>query len=114
MNTPTPKPRRYGMVLRVKPGKLEEYTRYHAAVWPGVLDRITRSKIANYSIYHREGWLFAYFEYRGDDFAADMRLMAADPETQRWWAIMEPLQEPLPTRAPGEWWAPMEEVFHHD
>jgi len=41
-----------------------------------------------------------------------MRLMEADPETQRWWAVMKPIQEPLPTRAPGEWWAPMEEVFH--
>jgi L-rhamnose mutarotase len=43
-----------------------------------------------------------------------MRKMAADPATQRWWAIMEPMQDPLPTRAPGEWWAPMEAVFHLD
>jgi len=112
-----PKPqklRRYGMVLRVKPERFEEYKRYHRAVWPGVLERIAKSKITNYSIYHREGWLFAYFEYRGDDFDADMRLMASDPETLRWWEVMEPMQEPLPTRAPGEWWAPMEEVFHLD
>ena len=114
MNPTNRKPRRFGMVLRVKPENLEAYTRYHAAVWPGVLDRITKSRIANYSIYHREGWLFSYFEYLGDDFAADMKRMAADPETQRWWAVMEPLQDPLPSRAPGEWWAPMEELFHHD
>ncbi len=107
-------PRRFGLVLRVKPGCLEEYRRHHAAVWPGVLERITRCRIANYSIFHRDGWLFSYFEYGGDDFEADMRLMAADPETRRWWAIMEPLQDPLPDRAPGEWWARMEEVFHHD
>jgi L-rhamnose mutarotase len=25
-----------------------------------------------------------------------------------------PLQSPLPTRANGEWWAGMEEVFHTD
>jgi L-rhamnose mutarotase len=43
-----------------------------------------------------------------------MRRMAADPETQRWWGIMEPMQEPLENRATGEWWASMEEVFHHD
>ena len=112
MKTNPAQSRRYGMVLRVRPEKFEEYKRLHLAVWPGVLDRITKSRIANYSIYHREGWLFAYFEYRGADFAADMRLMEADPETQRWWAVMKPIQEPLPTRAPGEWWAPMEEVFH--
>ena len=45
---------------------------------------------------------------------APIYLMAADPATQRWWAIMEPMQVPLPNRGPGEWWARMEEVFHHD
>ena len=106
-------PVRYGMVLRVRPEHFEEYRRQHAAVWPGVLQQITDSKVTNYSIFHREGWLFSYFEYRGDDFAADMKRMAASPETQRWWALMEPMQDPLPTRGPGEWWARMEEVFHH-
>jgi L-rhamnose mutarotase len=43
-----------------------------------------------------------------------MAKMAADPKTQEWWAIMKPMQEPLPTRASGEWWAGMEEVFHAD
>ena len=58
-----------------------------------------------------QGWLlFAYFEYVGDDFDADMAKMAADPETQRWWDIMMPMQDPLETRAEGEWWADMEEV----
>ncbi len=108
------KHRRYGMMIRVKPERFEEYKRYHEAVWPGVLERITASKISNYSIFHREGWLFAYFEYWGDDFDADMRLMANDPETLRWWDVMKPMQEPLPTCAPGEWWAPMDEVFHVD
>jgi L-rhamnose mutarotase len=102
------------MVLRVQPEKFEEYKRLHAAVWPGVLKCISKSSIRNYSIFHKDSWLFSYFEYTGDDFDADMRLMAADPETRRWWAIMEPMQDPLPSRAPGEWWAKMEEVFHLD
>ena len=38
--------------------------------------------------------LYAYFEYTGSDFAADMAKMAADPKTQEWWAIMEPMQDP--------------------
>jgi L-rhamnose mutarotase len=103
---------RYGMVIRVKPGTLEEYTRLHAAVWPGVLAMIEACKIRNYSIYHKDGWLFSYFEYIGTDFAADMAHMAADPETQRWWNVCKPCHEPLSTRAEGEWWAAMEEVFH--
>jgi L-rhamnose mutarotase len=43
-----------------------------------------------------------------------MRLMAEDPDTRRWWSIMEPMQDPYPERPEGAWWAPMEEVFHHD
>jgi L-rhamnose mutarotase len=43
-----------------------------------------------------------------------MAKMAADPKTQEWWAVMMPMQKPLETRASGEWWANMEEVFHAD
>ena len=103
---------RHGSVIKVRPEKLAEYVKYHAAVWPEVLKTITRCNIRNYSIYHKDGWLFSYFEYIGEDFAADMARMAADPKTQEWWAIMGPMQQPLETRAPGEWWAEMEEVFH--
>jgi L-rhamnose mutarotase len=75
---------------------------------------IIECNIRNYSIFHKDNQLFAYFEYVGDDFAADMAKMAADPTTQKWWEIMEPMQQPVETRQPGEWWANMEEVFHLD
>ena len=58
--------------------------------------------------------LFAYLEYTGTDFDADMAKMAADPKTIEWWAVMMPMQKPISTRAEGEWWANMEEVFHMD
>jgi L-rhamnose mutarotase len=105
---------RYGQIIRVRPERLEEYKAYHARVWPEVLKTITRCHIRNYSIFHRDGLLFAYFEYHGDDFAADMAAMAADPKTQEWWAVMRPMQEPMATAAPGDWWADMTEVFHTD
>ena len=70
------------------------------------------ANIRNYSIFSFGEQLFAYFEYVGDDFAADMARMAADPETQRWWDVMMPMQQPLDGRAEGEWWASMTEVFH--
>ena len=105
---------RYGMVIKARPEKLEEYKRLHAAVWPGVLKMIGACNIRNYSIYFKDGFLFSYFEYHGKDFAGDMAKMAADPLTQNWWAVCKPCQEPLPTCAEGEWWANMEEVFHCD
>ncbi len=106
--------KRYGMLIGLRPDKYEEYKRLHAAVWPSVLKTIHDCGIRNYSIYHHDGQLFAYFEYNGRDFAADMARMAADPETQKWWDICKPMQRPLASRAPGEWWADMEEVFHCD
>ena len=102
------------MVLRIKPEALESYKKYHAAVWPEVLKTITACNIRNYSIYLKDDLLFGYMEYHGTDRAADWAKMAADPKTQEWWSIMEPMQQPLSTRQPGEWWAEMEEVFHHD
>ncbi len=43
-----------------------------------------------------------------------MAKMAADPKTQEWWSVCIPMQEGLPTRKAGEWWATMDEVFHTD
>jgi L-rhamnose mutarotase len=106
--------KRHGSVILLRPGALEEYKRYHTNAWPEILDMIRQCKIRNYSIYFKDGFLFSYFEYTGTDFDADMAKMAADPKTQEWWAIMKPMQEPLDTRAQGEWWAQMEEVFHMD
>ncbi len=106
--------KRYGKVIKIKPEKLEEYKELHAAVWPGVLKKINECNIQNYSIYYRDGFLFSYYEYTGDDHDADMKKMAADPETQRWWKVTDPCQQPLETCKEGEWWAGMEEVFHTD
>jgi len=105
---------RHGSVVRLRPEKEAEYVELHAAVWPEVLERLTASGIRNYSIFLRDGILFAYFEYVGEDFAADMRAMAADEATQRWWAIMEPMQEKWPTASAEDWWTNMTEVFHAD
>lgn len=106
--------KRFGQIIGVKTEHFEEYKKYHAAVWPEILDKIKECNIQNYSIFHKEGQLFAYMEYTGNDFKADMAKMAADPKTQEWWAIMEPMQNPLENREEGEWWATMDEVFHLD
>ena len=106
---------RIGMVIGVRPERLEDYKRLHAAVWPDVLAMISACNIRNYSIFLKEpeNLLFSFFEYHGTDFSADMAKMAADPKTQEWWAVCMPCQAPLETRKDGEWWAGMEEVFFH-
>ena len=106
---------RMGLCIGLKPEVIPEYTKIHAAVWPEVLAAITKANIRNYSIFLREpeNMLFAYWEYHGTDFAADAAIMAQNPAMQKWWTICDPMQVPLTTRAEGEWWARMVEVFHH-
>lgn len=111
--------KRYGMVVGLKPERVAEYKKLHAAAWPEVLQMIQQCNIRNYSIYLRtlddgQPHLFSYFEYVGSDFAGDMAKMAADSTTQRWWALCKPCQKPLNNRAPEEWWSGMEEIFHAD
>ncbi len=106
--------KRYGMVIRVRPELEDAYVHLHANTWPEVLRKISDCNMRNYTIFMRDGFLFAYYEYVGDDYEADMAKMAADPVTQAWWKLTDPCQEPVESAAKGERWAEMEEVFHHD
>ena len=112
------KVQRFGSVIGLKAEKKDYYVKLHAETWPSVLEQIRRSNIRNYSIYmtELEGklYLFAYFEYAGDDFEADMKEMAKDPETQRWWKETDPCQFRIPGTPDGEQWKRMPEVFHTD
>ncbi len=107
---------RMGQVIRLKPEIISDYKRIHAAVWPAVLHAIAGSNIHNYSIFLKEpeNMLFAYWEYHGTDFEADMEKMKLVPEMREWWKITDPMQSPFENRKQGEWWARMEQVFHTD
>jgi len=108
--------KRMGMVIGVKADRIADYKRVHAAVWPEILAKISDCNIRNYTIFLREpeNLMFGYWEYHGTDWAADAAKMAADPRTQDWWDMCKPMQQPLETREPGDWWAMAEEVFHLD
>ena len=107
--------KRFGSVIGLDPEKEQYYCELHADVWPTIVDRIRQSNIQNYSIYVTEirgqKYLFSYFEYVGTDLEADMKAMADDPETQRWWQETDPCQIQLPGRQPGANWSDMEMVF---
>jgi len=115
----TIQPRRYGSVIGVKEDKLAYYKELHAHPWPGVLKKLDECNIHNYSIYLKQmddgkHYLFSYFEYTGSDFDADMKKMADDETTRKWWKETDPCQFPLDNRKKGEWWASMQEVYHSD
>lgn len=102
---------RIGQMVKVKPDGLEAYKRYHANPFPGVNEMIKKCHIQNYTIYNFGDYLFANFEYTGDDFAADMEMMQRDPATQQWWAAVHPCLEAM---EPGKIWSNMEAVYHLD
>lgn len=108
------KGQRIAWVIKVKPEKLEEYKKLHANPWPEVNAILRDANIRNYSIYYRDGLLFSYLEYTGNDFDADMKKMSDNPITQKWWKLTDPCQEPVESAGEGVWWADMEEVYHLD
>ena len=110
--------KRVGQIIKLKPEKYEEYRRLHADPWPEVLATLRAANVRNYSIYHKDGYLFACYEYVGSDYAADMAKIANDPKTHEWWALTDPCQEPVEGNSKGSregnWWIDMEELFHID
>ena len=107
---------RHGQRLGVKPECFAEYRRHHVRIWPEIAAAIHAAGIRNYSIFHFQGELFGYYEYEGPpaEYAARLRALAAAPRMREWWDLMESMQIPHPARAPGAWWAEMDEVFHQD
>ena len=108
---------RHAWVTGLRSEKAAHYENLHAHPWPGVCRMIKQCHIRDFSIYEREiggkTYLFAYLEYTGKDFAADMKKMGADPETRRWWKETDPCQQPLPdAAAKGKIWSDTKEVFH--
>lgn len=106
--------KRYGQMIKLKRGGIEKYINYHQNPWPGVNEMINECNLTNYSIFIKDNYLFAYFEYVGKDFIEDMQKMAADSITRKWWDTIKPLMEPIETRNHVEFWADMEEIYHLD
>ena len=109
---------RYGSVIGLRSEKKDYYEKLHANPWPEINAMIKKCNIQNYTIYETELdgklYLFSYFEYVGDDFAADMAKMAADPKTQEWWEECKPCQIRLPGTPDDEQWKSIPAVYHLD
>jgi L-rhamnose mutarotase len=105
---------RFCQVLHLKPEHRGDYIRAHANIWPEIKQLIHEANIRNYSLYLKDDLLIGVFEYIGIDMNADWKKMVESQRMKDWWALMTPMQEPLSTRAPGEWWATTEEIWHMD
>lgn len=110
-------PERHAWITGLKPEMAAHYRDLHARPWPSVNRMLKECHVQNFSIWQREidgkQYLFAYLEYTGRDFDADMKKMAADPDTQRWWKQTDPCQIPLPdAAAEGKIWSDLTEVYY--
>src|SRR4029453_2156820 len=69
---------RYCFLLRVRPERMDEYRRRHAAVWPEMLRALADTGWRNYSLFlHDDGLLVGYVE------AHDLRGRTGRPRRQR-------------------------------
>ena len=103
---------RIGRLIKLRPEYRERYIVLHRHVFPDVIEQIRIANIRNYSIFLRDGFLFAFNEYVGNDYQADMDAMARHPTVKDWWKLTDPMQQTLlPDDAEG-WWASMDEIFH--
>jgi L-rhamnose mutarotase len=109
------KVKRVGMVIGIRPEKIEEYKVLHADDRPGVRDLLTKYNMHNFSIFLHEidgkYYEFGYYEYTGDDFEADMAKLDAEPRNKQWLEICDPMQVPLKGY---DSWAVMEQVYYNE
>ncbi len=103
--------RRICFTLQVKPERLEEYRRRHAAVWPDMLAALRDAGWHDYSLFLRDdGLLVGYF--LTDDLDASLDAMEATDVNARWQAEMAPFFADLPGGRRDRGFIVLDEVFH--
>ena len=96
---------------------IAEYEGWHREVWPGIRKSIVDGGIEGMEIYRLENRLFMIIETgvvaTGEDFSFEKKaaMDEANPEVQRWEALMWKYQVAIPGGKPGEKWRLMERIF---
>jgi L-rhamnose mutarotase len=103
--------RRVCFQLQVKPDRLAEYKKRHAAVWPDMLQALADNGWHNYSLFLRaDGLLIGYLET--ESLADAQAGMARTEVNGRWQAEMAEFFVDLGDAAPDTGFVELEEVFH--
>lgn len=98
--------------LRDDQEKVDAYIRYHAEVWPEVLEGLRLDGVTDMKIFLRGRRMFMYMT-ANDDYVPGGRPNghAPHPRVLEWDRLMRTLQQPSPEAGETEWWADMELVF---
>ena len=98
--------------LKDDPVAIESYDRYHADVWPEVLEDLREIGIDDMTIWRRGTRMVMLLEVP-DDF--DLRKLAGSPDShprvKEWGQLMGTFLKPLPDADFVGLWQPMTEVF---
>ncbi|MCC6728274.1 MAG: L-rhamnose mutarotase [Chthonomonadales bacterium] len=79
---------RVGLLLRVKPEKLDEYRALHENIWPDLKAELKAAGMRNYSLWLLpDGREFGYLEC--DDWQATCDYLATSAVHERWQALMQ-------------------------
>jgi L-rhamnose mutarotase len=102
---------RIGMVIGIKQDCIDHYRALHDG--PGVRDLLQAHNIFNFNIFLQkmpdgQFYEFAYYEYRGRDYDADLAKLAREPRNIAWLKQTDATQTPLDGHAS---WAIMERIF---
>lgn len=104
---------RYCLVGQVRPDRLDEYRRRHAAVWPELLNALKDAGWRQYSLFlGTDGLLVGYVE--ADDLAAAQAAVEATEVNAAWQREMSDLFAGLDGQPPDQNWRLLDEVFNLD
>lgn len=79
---------RVGLLLKVKPDKIEEYKQIHANVWPDLLEALRAAGMRNYSLWLApDGTEFGYLEC--ENWQATCDYLAKCEVHDRWQVFMQ-------------------------
>ena len=103
------------MLIGIKPDQITAYEALHAASNQGVRDLLDKYHMHNFSIYIQkmddgQYYLFGYYEYTGNNYKADMEMMAKEPRNIQWLSKTDAMQIPLTGQKS---WTKMQEIFHN-
>jgi L-rhamnose mutarotase len=105
--------KRVGMVIKIKPDRIQKYLKLHSDTNPGVRDLLTKYHMRNFSIFLTQledgnYYEFGYYEYWGKDFDEDMAALNKEPRNAEWLKVCDPMQVPIRGETS---WKKMEKIY---
>lgn len=102
--------KRIANITKLKPGMAEDYKALHDAIWEEIVAAGHQYGLRNFTMFRKDDYIFSYYEYVGDDFAADMAEKAKCKNQAEWQVECGKFK----TDIDGQAVIPLEEFWHND